>query len=235
VVSDAPHVSLVCCDLASIVIDSSVVERAFAEAIAAQGIVAGTQSYTRAMVRLDRARGRPPADILREVFDGDETRSGVASLAFDQSFRDAANRFAVTAPPALIAALAHLAGVGLKVCLLTTLSRAAGGALADRVRRQGAADLVLCLDDAPRGFPWPDPVWTAMLRLGAADVRDVAVIGATEACMESGRRAGAELIVGLADGARRAAALHQARRHPRHRRPGSLPRPGGIIFREARP
>ena len=67
---EPPAVSLVCCDLASLVIDGSIVERAFAEAIATQGIVAGTQDYVRSMVRLDRARGRPPADVLQEIFDG---------------------------------------------------------------------------------------------------------------------------------------------------------------------
>ena len=78
--SGPPAISLVCCDLASIVIDGSVVERAFAEAIATQGIVAGTQDYTRSMVRLDRARGRPPADVLRDLFENDEPRGQVSVL-----------------------------------------------------------------------------------------------------------------------------------------------------------
>ena len=69
---EPPAVSLVCCDLASLVIDGSIVERAFAEAIATQGIVVGTQDYVRSMVRLDRARGRLPAAVLREIFDSDE-------------------------------------------------------------------------------------------------------------------------------------------------------------------
>ena len=51
------------------------------------------------------------------------------------------------------------------------------------------ADLVLCGDDVPRGFPWPDPVLTAMLRLGAADVREVAVVSATPDGVLSGYRA----------------------------------------------
>jgi phosphoglycolate phosphatase len=38
----------------------------------------------------------------------------------------------------------------------------------------------------------------------------VAVVGTTESCVESGRRAGAGLIVGLADGPRQAAALQKA-------------------------
>ena len=207
---DTARVSLVCCDLVGIVIDNSVVERAFAEAIAAQGIVAGTQSYTHAMVMFDRARGRPPADIMHDVFDGDAARSGVASMSFDQSFRAAAERFGVVTPDGFSSALRQLAEAGVRVCLLTSLNRGATGPLTDRLRREGLGDLVLCGDEAPRAFPWPDLVLTAILRLGAGDVRDVAVVGTTESCVESGRRAGAGLVVGLADGPRRATALQKA-------------------------
>lgn len=208
--SDTPRVSLVCCDLASIVIDNSVVERAFAEAIAAQGIVAGTQSYTRAMVRFDRARGRPPADVMFDVFDGDVARAGVAAMAFDQSFRAAAERFAVAAPDGFGAVLEQIAKAGAQVCLMTALSRGAGGHLIDGLRRDIGADLALCADDVPRGYPWPDLELTAAVRLGAGDVREVAVIGATESCMESGRHSGAGLVVGIANGQRQAAALQKA-------------------------
>jgi phosphonatase-like hydrolase len=210
-VSGTAGVSLVCWDLAGIVIDGSVVERAFAEAIAAQGIVAGTQSYTRAMVKFDRARGRPPADIMRDFFGDNDALATVAALAFDRSFRAAADRFGVVAPPGIVDAIGKLTSSGIQACLLTSLSRGACGALIDRMRRQGlVAHEVLCADDAARGFPWPDPVLTAMLRLGAADVRDVAVVSATESGLQSGVRAGAGMVVGLADGPRRAAALHAA-------------------------
>jgi phosphoglycolate phosphatase-like HAD superfamily hydrolase len=207
--SDTPHVSLVCCDLADTVVDSSVVERAFAEAIAAQGIVTGTQSYTRAMVKLDRGRGRPPAEVMNDVFEGNAAQAAVASFAFDQSFRDAVHRFGVAASPEVAGVLKRLTRAGLKLCLLTALSRGAGGRLVDRLCRDGLGDLALCADDTPRGFPWPDPILLAMLRLGGNDVREVAVVGTTEGCMESGRRAGAGMVVGLADRAR-ANALRQA-------------------------
>src|SRR5215469_15747205 len=139
--SGPPAISLVCCDLASIVIDFTVVERAFAEAIATQGIVAGTQDYVRSMVRLDRAKGRPPADVLTEVFDGDELRAQAASLAFDRSFRAAAERFGMTVPPDVVAALTKAASLGTKVCLLSGLSRAACGDLLDRLCRPGSRTL----------------------------------------------------------------------------------------------
>jgi phosphoglycolate phosphatase len=211
VVSGTAGVSLVCWDLVGIVIDGSVVERAFAEAIAAQGIVAGTQSYTRAMVKFDHARGRPPADIMRELFDDNDALATVAALAFDRSFRAAADRFGVAAPPGLVDAIGKLSGAGVQACLLTSLNRGACAALLDRLRRQGlTAHEVLCADDAPRGFPWPDLVLTAMLRLGACDVREVAMVSATESGLQAGHRAGAGLVVGLADGSHRAAKLHAA-------------------------
>jgi beta-phosphoglucomutase-like phosphatase (HAD superfamily) len=207
---ERPAVSLVCCDLASLVIDGSIVERAFAEAIATQGIVAGTQDYVRSMVRLDRARGRPPADVLREIFDGDEPRAQVASLAFDRSFRAAAERFGLTVPPDVVAALTKAAASGAKICLLSGLSRAACGDLLAELCRPGIADLTLCVDDAPRGFPWPDLVLTAMLRLGTPDVREVAMVSATENGLLSGWRAGARIVAAITSGGRgpQASATH---------------------------
>ena len=205
--SGPPAISLVCCDLASIVIDVTVVERAFAEAIATQGIVAGTQDYVRSMVRLDRARGRPPADVLRDLFESDQPRAQAASLAFDRSFRAAAERFGVAAPSDVAAALGKLAGSGTKICLLSALSRDAFSEILGRLRQQGLTDLALCADEAPRGFPWPDPVLTAMLRLGVTDVREVSVVSATENGVLYGYRAGVRIVAGVGRGSRRPAAL----------------------------
>jgi beta-phosphoglucomutase-like phosphatase (HAD superfamily) len=205
---DPPPISLVCCDLASIVIDGSVVERAFAEAIATQGIVAGTQDYARSMVRFDRSLGRAPAEILRDLFDGDEPRAQAAALAFERSFRAAAQRFGVDVPADVGDAIGKTAGSGARICLLTMLPRRSCDELLSLLH---AADLVLCGDDAPRGFPWPDSVLTAMLRLGTADVREVAVVSATPDGVLSGYRAGARMVVGLANGGRtRAEALLEA-------------------------
>jgi phosphoglycolate phosphatase len=206
--TDTPPISLVCCDLATIVIDGSIVERAFAEAIATQGIVTGTQDYARSMVRLDRSHGRAPAAVLRDLFDGDEPRAQAASLAFERSFRAAAQRFSLDIPADVADALGKAAGSGARICLITMLSRRSCGEFLSLLR---TADLVLCGEDAPRGFPWPDPVLTAMLRLGAADVREVAMVSATPDGVLAGYRAGAGIVAGLANGRRgRAQALREA-------------------------
>ena len=56
--SDTSPVSLVCCDVVgAAAVDGSVLERAFAEAIATQGVVTGTAAYVRSMVQFDRTRG----------------------------------------------------------------------------------------------------------------------------------------------------------------------------------
>jgi len=204
--TEPPPVSLVCLDLAGIVIDDSVVERAYAEAIATQGIVPGTQDYARSMVRFDRSRGRPPAAVLSELFEPDEMRAQVAALAFDRSFRAAAQRFGVCVPAVVADAIGKAAGSGARVALITVLSRSACDDLIGLLR---VADLVLCADDVPRSFPWPDPVLTAMLRLGTADVREVAVVSATEDGVLSGYRAGAGLVVGIGCGARLSEGLRE--------------------------
>jgi phosphonatase-like hydrolase len=208
--SDVPAVSLVCCDLASIVIDESVVERAFAEAIATQGIVAGTGAYVRSMVRFDRAHGRAPAEVLADLFDSDESRAQAASVAFDRSFRAAAERFGVSVPADVAAAFGEITSAGAKISLLSGLSRKASTEIHGKFRQQGHAELVLHADDAPRGFPWPDLVLTAMRRLGATDASEVAMVSATESGVLAGQRAGARIVVGIGDEPHRLAALRTA-------------------------
>ena len=118
-------------------------------------------------------------------------------LAFERSFRAAAKRFGVSVPAEVADAMGKAAGSGAKICLLTMLSRAAASELLGLLAgRTGALR-----DDVPRGFPWPDPVLTAMLKLGTWDVREVAVVSATEDGVLSGYRAGARVLVGVRGGA----------------------------------
>lgn len=208
--SDTSSVSLVCCDLVDVAFDGAIVERAFTEAIATQGIVTGTEAYVRSMVRFDKARGRPPADVMRDLFAGDEPRVLAACLAFERSFRAAADRFGITPPPDTVAALGKIAESGLQVCLMSGLSRGLSKVVVDHFGSLGRVGLVLCADDAPRGFPWPDLVLTAMLRLAVGDVREVAMVSAAESGILCGRRAGAQVVVGIMNDSRTARALRKA-------------------------
>jgi phosphoglycolate phosphatase len=214
-VSDASAVSLVCCDVVgAAAADGGVLERAFAEAIATQGVVTGTAAYVRSMVQFDRTRGWSPADVMHTLFPEDEIRAQAASLSFERSFRAAVDRFGALPLPGANDAMTRLTAAGVKVCLLSCLSKSALGQIVDRLGWWRRADLMLCADDVDRGFPWPDLVLTAIMRLGVADVRDVAVVTASESGVMCARRAGARLIVGVpgevhdASRLRRAGATH---------------------------
>src|SRR3954454_9464477 len=114
-VSDTSGVSLVCCDVVgAVAADGSVLERAFAEAIATQGVVVGTAAYVRSMVQFDRTRGWRPADVMRSPSPEAEIRAQAASHAFERSFRAAADRFGVLPLPGLNEPLAKLSAAGIK-------------------------------------------------------------------------------------------------------------------------
>ncbi len=213
--SDTSPVSLVCCDVVgAAAADDTVLERAFAEAIATQGVVAGTAAYVRSMVQFDRTRGWPPSDVIRSLFPEDEIRAQAAILAFERSFQTAVDRFGVLPLPGANEALAKLTAAGVKVCLVSSLSRPALSLFVEHLDWWQRGDLVLCADDVARGFPWPDLILTAVLRLGIADVHDVAVVTGSEGGAQAARRAGSRLVVGLlsdmddAGRLRRAGATH---------------------------
>ena len=86
--SDTSPVSLVCWDVVgAAAVDGSVLERAFAEAIATQGVVTGTAAYVKAMVQFDRTRGWAPAEVIHsDVHDGRRLRrAGATHLLTDLS------------------------------------------------------------------------------------------------------------------------------------------------------
>ena len=97
-------------------------------------------------------------------------------------------------------ALAQIRDSGIRVCLITGLSRSLVGLVLDTLGWWRRVDLVLCPEDAPRGYPWPDPMLSAMLRLGVADVRETAYAGGTESGVLCGRRAGAQIVAGVLTG-----------------------------------
>jgi phosphoglycolate phosphatase len=203
------HVALVCCELAgTIVSDGSVLERAFAEAIATQGVVAGTAAYARSMVVVDRSGGLPPRDVMHTLFV-DDAQAQAAYLAFERSYRMVVDRFGLATVPGAQDTLAKLAGSRLQVCLVSGFSRPTSRLMLERLGISRHVDLTLCLDDAPHGFPRPDLVLTAVLRLGIEDVASVAVVGNSEPVITGGRRAGARTLIGI-PGHREAARLRAA-------------------------
>ncbi|WP_246080214.1 HAD-IA family hydrolase [Nonomuraea mesophila] len=191
-----------CLDLAGTTVgDIAMVERAFAEAIATQGIVPGTGAYARAMVHVHRSRGCPTIDVFRGIFPGNEAQAQAANLTFERSYEGTLERAGLTAVPAVMEVLDKLRGNGIKLALITGFSRVTLSRVLSMLDWDDKIDLAISPEDAGgRGRPWPDMVLHAVLRTGVADVRHVAVIGDSENDMLCGTRAGASIVAGLLTG-----------------------------------
>ncbi len=209
--SGAAPVTLLCCGLLGVAVDDGgILERAFTEAFATQGIVPGTAAYARNMVHVHQARGQSAVDVFRGVFPDAPGRAEAATLAFDRSYRLAADRSGLAPMAGAAEALAQIRDSGVRVCLITGLSRSLVGLVLDTLGWWRRVDLVLCPEDSPRGYPWPDPMLSAMLRLGVGGVQETAYAGGTESGVLCGRRAGARIVAGVLTGGHTRDRLHRA-------------------------
>lgn len=194
-------VRLACLDLAGTTIgDIAMVERAFAEAIATQGIVPGTSAYARAMVHVHRSRGCPKIDIFRGIFPDNEAQAQAANLTFERSYEGAIERSGLVPLPGTVEALDKLRAADIKVALITGFSRGTLGRVLAALGWHDKLNLALCPEDAGRGRPYPNLVLTAVLKLGIEDVRQVAVAGDSDNDMLCARRAGASIAAGVLTG-----------------------------------
>jgi phosphonatase-like hydrolase len=210
-VADRRATTLACCDLlGTLVAETDLIERSFAEAIATQGVVTGTSAFARRMAQVHQAHGRAPGDVMRLLFPDNEARAQAALLAFELALPDAIGRAVVRPLPATIDVLERLRAVGCRVGIVTSLPRRALDLLLDATGLRRRVDLTLASEDAPRGFPAPDLMLTAMLQSGTGAVQDVAVVNSNSAGIEAGRRCGAGAVVGVLTGPHPAGRLRAA-------------------------
>ena len=200
--TDVVPIKLVCLDLAGTTVgDIAMVERAFAEAIATQGIVPGTGAYARAMVHVHRSRGRPKIEVFRGIFPGNEAQAQAANLTFERSYEGALGRAGLVPMPGVVDVLDKLRGSGVQLALITGFSRVTLSRVLSVLGWHDKVDLAISPEDVGgRGRPYPDMVLHAVLRLGIEDVRQVAVVGDAESDMLCGRRAGASVVAGVMTG-----------------------------------
>ena len=175
-------------------------ERAFAEACATQGIVPGTTDYAHYMVAVHQTLGEPAVDVFRGLFPDGHGRAEAAALSFERSFRAAIDRHGLSPVPGAQEALEGLPESGVRICMITGLSRRLLGIVLDTLGWWRLVDLALSPEDVPRGCPWPDQMLAAMLRLGVEDVHEAAYAGSTTSGIRCGKRAGAAVVAGVLTG-----------------------------------
>ena len=209
--TDMPAYTLACFGLiGATVADDGSLERAYAEAIATQGVVTGTTAFARSMALVHRARGKTVIDVLRDLFPGNEARAQAAYLAFDKSLSGAVHRGGAAPVPGAVETMDALATAGWRICLISSLARRHIDTYLTALGWRERIDLVLGADEVPRGCPYPDPILAAMLKLGVDDVREAVVVQSTDSGVLAGRRAGAGLVAGVLTGTHSATRLREA-------------------------
>jgi len=204
-----PATTLVILDMAGTTIsDDGLVLEAFHAALADYGTTETSPAFAAAERIVRETMGQSKIDVFRRVM-GDERSAHRAREVFEQAYEAAVLAGRVAPIPGAESVLTELRGRGIKTCLTTGFSVATRETLLTKLGWAGAVDLVLSPSDAGRGRPHPDLLWTAMLRLRAGSVDEVAVVGDTASDMQAARRGGIGLRWGVLTGADDAARLEE--------------------------
>lgn len=205
-----PPIALVVLDMAgTTVLDDGVVEEAFARAAQRTGLLT-TRTEEEALNYVRATMGRSKIDVFTHLADGDRAAAEKATAAFEEAYQEIAEERGVEEIPGAGAAIAQLAAAGRTIALTTGFSPRTRDAILDRLPWADSVAVALSPIDAGRGRPAPDLVLTALIRTGSYGVDRVVVVGDTTSDVESGRRAGAGLVVGVASGAHDRASLTAA-------------------------
>ncbi len=199
-------ISVVALDMAgTTVVDGGAVEGSFHDAFETLGLSATAE-------QLDHVRttmGQSKIEVFRALL-GDEQAARRATAAFEAAYERRVLADGVEPIPGVESLFTDLGRRGIRICLTTGFSDGTRTMLLDRLGWASLVDLALSPGDGVRGRPHPDLVLTAALRLGADDVRDVAVAGDTASDLLAGTRAGASIVAGVLTGAHDRAALEAA-------------------------
>jgi phosphonatase-like hydrolase len=201
--------ALACLDMAGTTVrDDGAVESAFATALDAVGVTAGTPRRDQAATLVRATMGWSKADVFATLLDpADAPR---ATVAFSAAYEALVAAGAVTPLPGALEVIRVLRASGVKVCLTTGFAPSTRDALLAALDWRREVDLALSPADVGRGRPAPDMVLGAMVRLGVADPGAVVVVGDTVSDLEAGTAAGAGAVVGVLSGAHDEAQLEAA-------------------------
>ncbi|WP_394940831.1 HAD-IA family hydrolase [Psychromicrobium sp. YIM B11713] len=193
--------------------DNGLVERAFESAVAPEGIFPGSERYRKMLCHLRDTMSISKIDVFNQLFKDDAGQAARVNRAFEIGYDEAIASGNLLPLPGAESTIAYLRESGVKVCLTTGFARHTQNSMLESLGWMGLADLSLCPADAGRGSPYPDMILTAVLALDLDDVRETVVIGDTTSDIQSGRRAGASLVLGVLTGSHQGPALRAAGAH----------------------
>ncbi len=182
------------------------VPRAFAEAVAAEGL-------TLTAAQIQGVRGATKRLALAQLLPegpGHAQRVERAYGRFQARLRAVYAPGTVAEVPGAAAAIARLRAAGVKVALNTGFDRALTTHLLDAMGWGEIADVVVCGDEVAAGRPAPDLIQRAMAATGVLAPDRVANVGDTALDLRAGAAAGVRWNIGVWSGAHDRATLEAA-------------------------
>lgn len=191
------------------VADDGLVVRSFEAAATAAGLPEAGPEREQARQYVLDTMGQSKIVVFRALF-GTEELAQRANAAFEAAYSDLIDNGAAAPIDGAADAIARLRQSGVKVALTTGFSGITQEKLLAVLGWQSLADLVLAPGNGVRGRPYPDLILTALMRLGADGVANVASLGDTSNDVDSALRAGCAIAAGTLTGAHDAGQLRAA-------------------------
>lgn len=182
------------------VADDGLVVQSFEIAATAAGLPETGQEREQARRYVLDTMGQSKIVVFRALF-GTEELAQRANAAFETAYSDLIDNGAAAPIDGAADAVTRLRSAGVKVALTTGFSATTQDKLLAALGWQSLADLVLAPGDGVRGRPYPDLILTALMRLTADGVANVASLGDTSNDVDSARRAGCAIAAGTLTGA----------------------------------
>lgn len=182
------------------VADDGLVVASFEAAATAAGLPGDGPERDQARQYVLDTMGQSKIVVFRALF-GTEERAQTANAAFEAAYEAEIENGRAATIPGAAEAITELRGAGIKVALTTGFSPTTQGKLLAALGWQSLADLVLAPGDGVRGRPYPDLILTALIRLQADSVDNVAALGDTGNDVDSALRAGCAIAAGTLTGA----------------------------------
>lgn len=199
-------IAVVVLDMAgTTVADVGLTEIAFTSALRAQDIESGSPELARMLSHVRATMGEPVLQVLRDLFDGDESRAQAGLKSFDARYAEFADAGQLVAMPGAAYAIRTLRESGMKVALTTGFSATTQQCILNVLGWRDVADLALRAGDG-----LPNPVAAAARQLGIDNPALVATVGDTVYDIACGLEAGATFVAGVLTGAHSAETLQAA-------------------------
>ena len=182
------------------VADNGLVVSAFDAAATAVGVPESGDQRADARQYVIDTMGQSKISVFRTLF-GSEDAAQQANAAFERAYEQLIDEGRATPIDGAAEAITRLRHNGIRVALTTGFSGTTQEKLLAALGWQSLADLVLAPGDGVRGRPYPDLILSALMRLEADGVANVATLGDTSSDIESGLRAGVAIAAGTLTGA----------------------------------